>query len=132
MYRTLNRVSKKFSLLRDVEVQRVINGKNLILILADKENASKIIGKEGGMVERLSKSIGKQIRVVSEMSTLEDFVKEMFYSTPIIGINVVYGEKDEYKVKIPLSEKGRLPIKLDKFSKIVKSIFAVDAEIVFE
>jgi transcription antitermination factor NusA-like protein len=122
MYRTLNRVSKKFSLLKDVEIQRVINAKKVVLILANKENASKIIGKEGGMVERLSKSIGKQIRVVSEMSTLEDFVEEIFYSTPIIGINVIYGEKDQYKVKIPSSEKDRLPIKPEKFSKVVRSI----------
>lgn len=131
MYRTLNNVSRKFSLLKDVEVQRVIKGKDIILIIADKENASKIIGKEGGMVERLSKSLGKQIRVVSEMSKFEDFVKEMFYSTHIIGINVIYGEKDQYKVKISSSEKGRLPIESERFTKIVKSIFGVDAEIVF-
>ncbi len=132
MFRLLNRISKKYEILKDAEIDRVVNSNNMILIMTDRKNASKIIGKDGGMAERLSKSLGKQIRVVSEMSSLEDFVEEIFYSTPIIGINVFYGEKDQYKVKIPSSEEGRLPIEPEKFSKIVKSIFSVDAEIVFE
>lgn len=132
MFRLLNRISKKYDILKDAEINRVVNSNNMVLIMTDRENASKIIGKEGGMVERLSKSLGKRIRVVSEMSSLEDFVEEIFYSTPIIGINVFYGEKDQYRVKIPSSEKERLPIEPEKFSKIVKSIFGLDAEIVFE
>jgi len=132
MFRTLNKLAKRYEPLKDAEIQRVIDSPNMLLIMTDKENASKIIGKKGGMIRRLSKDLGKQIRVIADVSTLEDFIKEMFYSAPILGINVVYGEKDEYKVRVPSSEEKMLPIEPEKFSKIVNSIFGVDAELVFE
>ena len=132
MFRTLNKIGKKYEPLKDVEIHRLIDSPRMLLIMTDRENASKVIGKKGGMVKKLGKDLGKQIRVVTEMSSLEDFVKEMFYSTPILGINVVYGEKDEYKVRIPLSEEQELPIGPEKFAKVANSIFGVNAELVFE
>ena len=132
MFRQLNKIMKKYKPLKDAKIDRIVDSKNMLLIMTDRENASKIIGKKGGMVNRLSKDLEKQIRVVADMSNLKDFVKEMFFSTPILGVNVVYGDKDKYKVRIPSSEQAMLPIDPEKFSKIANSIFKVDAELVFE
>jgi len=132
MFRLLNKLSKKYGILDDVKINRVIDSENMLLIMTDKENASKIIGKEGGMIKKLSKDLRKQMRVISDMSSFEDFVKEMFFSTPLLGINVVYGERDKYRVRIPSSEQTILPIEPEKFSKVANSIFKVDAELVFE
>lgn len=131
-FRTLNKLARRYKPLKYVEVNRVINSDNMLLVMTNRENASKIIGKSGGMVKRLSKDLGKQIRVVSGVSNIESFVKEIFHTSPILGVNVVYGEKDEYKVRISSSEKDKLPIDPEKFSKIANSIFGVSAEIVFE
>ena len=84
------------------------------------------------MVKKLSKDLGKQIRVVSDVSTLKDFVEEIFHTFPVLGMNVIYGEKDEYKVRISSNDQNKLPIEPEKFSKIANSMFGVDAEIVFE
>ncbi|NCN39348.1 MAG: hypothetical protein COY38_00490 [Candidatus Aenigmarchaeota archaeon CG_4_10_14_0_8_um_filter_37_24] len=132
MFRKLEKLTRKYALLKDVEIQRIIDSPNMLLILAGKENASKIIGKEGGMIKKLSQDLGKQIRVIAGMSNLEDFVKEIFFSTNILGINVIYGERDMYKIRLPSAEREILPIDPDKFSKAANSIFGVDAELVFE
>jgi len=84
------------------------------------------------MIKKLSQDLGKQIRVIAGMSNLEDFVKEIFFSTNILGINVIYGERDMYKIRLPSAEREILPIDPDKFSKAANSIFGVDAELVFE
>jgi transcription antitermination factor NusA-like protein len=131
-YRQLNKYTEKYDILKDVEIHRIVDSPNMLLIITDKQNASKIIGKNGGMVNQLSQELGKPIRVVSEISTLEKLVDEIFYNMHIIGINVTYGEKDQYKVRIPLSEKEKIPIEPEKFSKIAYSMFGVKAELVFE
>ncbi len=132
MFRTLNKLAKRYEPLKDARVERVVDSSKMLLIMTDRENASKIIGKNGGMIKRLSKDLGKQIRVVSGVSTLEAFVGEIFHTFPVLGVNVIYGEKDEYKVRISSDDQNKLPIEPEKFSKIANSMFGVDAEIVFE
>ncbi len=131
-FKTLNKLGRKYQALKDAEVHRVVDGSNMLLVMTDRKNASKIIGKNGGMIKKLSKDLGNQIRVVSDISTFGSFVKEIFHTFPILGVNVIYGKKDEYKVRISSLEKGSLPIDPEKFSKIANSIFGVDAEMVFE
>jgi len=133
LFRRLNKLAKKYEPLRDVEIKRAIDNKNILLIITNKESASKIIGKNGGMVKRLGKELGRQIRVVSDSSSIEQFVKEIFFSTPILGINVLYtpdGEK--YRIRIPSSERVVLPILPEVFSEIANSLLNIDAELVFE
>jgi len=132
IFRILNKLAKKYEPLKDARVDRAVDSSKMLLIMTDKENASKIIGKNGGMVKRLSKDLGKQIRVVSGISTLEAFVGEIFHTFPILGMNVIYGEKDVYRVRISSNDQNKLPIEPEKFSKIVNSMFGIDAEIVFE
>ncbi len=133
MFRRLNKLFKKYNLLKDVEVKRVIDSNNILLIITNKEDASKLIGKNGGMVKKLGKDLGKQIRVIGELSNIGQFVNEIFFSTPILGINVLYtAKKDKYKIRIPSSERVVLPITPEKFSDIANSVLNVDAELVFE
>lgn len=132
-FRKLNKLLKRFDPLKDVEIKRVIESKNTLLIISKKEDVSKLIGKSGGMVKKLGKDLLKQIRVVSESSTLEEFINEIFFFTPIIGINVLFTpEGDKYRIRIPSSERVVLPIPPDVFSQITGSILNIDAELVFE
>ena len=55
MFRILKKLAKKYEPLKDARVDRVVDSSKMFLIMTDRENASKIIGKNGGMVKRLSK-----------------------------------------------------------------------------
>lgn len=133
LYRKFEKISRKYGILKDVEIKRMIESGNLLLILADKKNTSRIIGKNGGMISQLSQDLDKQIRVLTTTQNLENFVRELLYSIHVLGINVVYSpEGDKYKIRLPISEKKLLPIDEEKFSKIMESFFKVDAQLVFE
>lgn len=133
MFRLLNKLLKNYKLLKNVEIKRVISSKTMLLIISKKEDISRLIGKNGGMVRKLGKELNKQIRIVSDSSSLEDFTREIFFSTPILGINVLYTPKGEkYKIRIPSSERVVLPITPEVFSSIVGSVLNTNVELVFE
>lgn len=132
-FRQLNKLLKNFSSLKDVEIKRVIDNKTMLLIITKQEDVSKLIGKSGGMVRKLGKDLNKQIRVVADSSSLEKFVNEIFFSIPILGINILYsGEGERYRIRIPSSERVLLPITPDVFSKIISSVMNINAELIFD
>ena len=130
-FRSLGKASEKYSILKDVEVNRVLDTPRMMLIFTDTENASKIIGKKGGMIKKLSDDLGKPIRIVTSKN-VESFVREVFYSNHILGVNVVYGGEKLYKIRFPSSEKGEMPLDIEKFSKFFNSIFNEKVRVVFE
>lgn len=132
MYRRLNKILKSQKSLRDVEIKRAV-GRRTLLIVTRKEDVSKLIGKDGKIVKKLARELKRPVRIVEQPSDLRDFVTNVFFTVPILGINIVYRPEGEvYRVRIPRSERTRLPISSDLFSNISKSLFGVDADVVFE
>lgn len=132
-FKQINKLIKKEKHLKDAEIKRVIMSKNFALILTRRDDVSKIIGKNGIIVKKIAKKLKKQIRVVADTFTIDEFAKEIFFSTPILGINVVYTPgKEKYRIRIPSSERVLLPITPESFSEIANSIFKTDIELVFE
>lgn len=132
VYRLLNRLLKHERSLREVEIKRAV-GKNLLLIVTRKEDVSKLIGKNGKIVKKLARELKRPVRIVEQPSDLRDFVNDVFFTVPIMGVNIVYKPEGElYRIRIPKSERTKLPISSDLFSNISKSLFGVDADVVFE
>ena len=60
-------------------------------------------------------------------------MNEVFFSIPVLGVNVVYTPQGKkYKVRIPRVERRNLPISSDLFVNISRSIFHTDVDVVFE
>jgi transcription antitermination factor NusA-like protein len=132
MYRRLNKLLKDQKSLRDVEIKRAV-GNNLLLIVTRKEDVSKLIGRDGKIVKKLARELNRPVRIVEQPSDLRDFVNDVFFTVPIMGVNIVYKPEGKlYRVRIPKSERTKLPISSDIFSNISKSLFGVDADVVFE
>jgi len=131
-FRKLNKIGNKYKILKEVSVERVLDTPKMFLIITDKENASKIIGRNGGMIKKLGEDLGKPIRVINDINNVENFVKNVFYLNPIIGVNVLYGEKELYKIRFPKSEKDQLLLDQEKFLNFFRSVFGSEAQIVFE
>lgn len=133
IYRGLNKLMRDEKHLKESKVRRVYSDKNFILIICDKESVSKLIGKNGIIIKKIEKKLGKQIRVVSDSLTFNDFVKEILFSSTILGINIVYiGDSVKYRVRLPASERVLLPLSAEAFSDIANSLYKTPAEIVFE
>ena len=132
-YRELHKLFKKEDHLQDIKIKRIFGNQNFSLIVTTKDDVSKVIGKNGIVVKKLSKHMNKQIRVVSDTSDIKDVAKEVFFSATILGINVLYtpdGEKIRIRVLMP--NRATLPVEPAVFSNIANSIFNNDVELVFE
>ncbi len=133
MYRQINRILKPYNFAEDIEIKRAISNENVLLIITNKNDVSKIIGKQGGIVRKLGKELNRQIRVMAEPSSPKEFIKEIFFSIPIMGINTVYTPNSTtYKIRIPGSERNNMSISPEKFSNIFNSFFNENVDIIFE
>ncbi len=133
LYRKLYVLMKNEEHLKDVEIKRILSNKDFALIVTIRNDVSKIIGKNGITAKKLSKDLKKQIRVIADTFNIEEFSKEILFSTPILGINVVYTPNSEkYRIRIPSSERVLLPISPEDFSQLASTIFKNEVELVFE
>jgi len=133
MYRDLNRILKPYNFAEDIEIKRAISNENVLLIITNKNDVSKIIGKQGGVVRKLGKELNRQIRVMAEPSNPKKFIKEIFFSIPIIGINTIFAPTGAtYKIRIPNSEKNTMAVPPETFSNIFNSFFNENVDIIFE
>ena len=132
MFRRLNELLKDQKSLRDVEIKRVV-GNDLIMIIAKKGDISKLIGKEGRVVRKLSQELEKSVKIIEQSSDINDFVKEVFSSVPVLGINVVYKPEGKmYKIRIRKTERDKLPLSSELFASVARSLFNINTDIVFE
>jgi transcription antitermination factor NusA-like protein len=132
MYRRLNKFLSNQKTLEGIEIKRVI-GSNMLLIITEKNDAAKLIGKDGRIVKKLAKELGQSVRIVEQPAELKDFVNDVFFTVPILGINVVYKSEGEvYRIRIPKTDRTKLPVSSEIFANVSKALFHVDTEVVFE
>lgn len=132
-YREINKLAKYMPYLKDVEFKRILLSDNFALIIVKKDDISKTIGKNGIIAKKIAKCIKKQIRIIPDDLNLNEFVREILFSSSILGINTVYSPEGEFhKVRLPASEKELIQITPQIFSEIAKIILKKNVELVFE
>jgi N utilization substance protein A len=132
MFRRLNELLKDQKNLKNVEIKRAI-GNDVLMIITKKDDVSKLIGKEGRVVKKLSKELERPIKIIEKSTDIKDFVKEVFSSVPVLGINIVYKPLGQmYKIRIKDSDRDKLPLSSEIFANVSRSLFHVDTDIVFE
>jgi transcription antitermination factor NusA-like protein len=126
--RAVKALAKTFKTLETVSIIRVIEGKNAVVILCGNGDRSKMIGREGMIINRLSKAIGKTARVVEETGDEKEFVQSLIYPVPLLGMNIVYSGGDELlKIIIP---RGRsIPLPKASLDEIVRLVFGKGAAV---
>lgn len=124
--RVINEISKTFKPLKEVEIKKVIEGKNILVIICKKGDGARLVGKDGVMIKKLSKIIGKPLRVVEESEDVKEFVQNLVHPIPVIGLNIIYKPGNEVlKVIIP---KGRkIPMSKESFAQVVNRVFGKDS-----
>ncbi len=124
--KTLNNISKEFKPLADVEIKKIVEGEKILVIVTKQGDGPRIIGKKGVMVKKISKLIGKPLRVVEDCSDVKEFIEKLITPIPIVGINVIYSPEGEIlKVLIPRGRK--IPMSKSSFGEIVNIMFSKKA-----
>ena len=132
MYRKLYKALKGEKTLKDLEIKRIV-GKNFIFIITKRGDAPKLIGKGGRIVKKIANVFKKPIRILEEPLDLRDFANNVFFTVPILGINIEYKPYEEiYKIRIPKSERAKLPLSSDTFANLSNSLLNLKVDVVFE
>ncbi|MBU5690288.1 MAG: hypothetical protein QXM68_00010 [Candidatus Aenigmatarchaeota archaeon] len=133
VYKKIHKSTKNMEHLKDVEIKRAITNDNFSIIFCNKEDISKIIGKNGIIAKKIEKSLSRKIIIAPYNADVLQFSKEILRPINIIGVNVVYdGDKNKYVVRVPESDKKIMKIDPSFFSLLASKILKVDAEINFE
>jgi len=77
---------------------------DVVIVVTEKDQVGKLIGKGGKIVREISKTVGKKVRVVGENSDLKAVAEDMLAPARISGINIVYGKDGEEKFKIRVKQ----------------------------
>ncbi|MGB9936678.1 MAG: KH domain-containing protein [Methanobacterium sp.] len=104
--------------------KRTIEIGDVVIIVTDKDQVGKIIGKNGKIVRAISKKVGKKIRVIGEGSDFKEIARDLLAPARISGINIVYGMEDEekYKIRVMREDSRRLPARLDLLNNIMSQL----------
>ena len=117
----------------EIGFDRAIEMDEFIIILTQKDNIGKIIGKAGANIRNLSNELGKQVRVIS-VGDLTDTIYDFVAPARIIGINTVYKPDATTirRVRINGKDKSKLRMSLEDINKLVSSLSDDTVEITFE
>lgn len=104
--------------------KRTIEIGDVVIIVTDKDQVGKIIGKSGKIVRAISKKIGKKVRVIGEGSDFKEIARDILAPARISGINIVYGKdgEEKYKIRVMKEDSRRLPARLDLLNDIMNQL----------
>ena len=114
--------------------KKTIEVGDILIIITDKDQVGKLIGKNGKIVRELSRTVGKKIRVVGQDSDLKSVSKDILAPARVSGINIVYGKdgEEKYKIRLMQEDSRKLPGRLDVLNDIIelltgeKTVLVVD------
>ena len=129
--RFIHMLSDKVKSLQDAKLLKVIDT-DVLLIVAGKGDAAKLVGKSGSIVKALAKKYNKSIRVV-EHSDFKTFITEAAHPLTVSGFNVVYTPSGEvYRLRVPSAQKQKQHISEAALASVAQQLFGKKIEVVFE
>jgi transcription antitermination factor NusA-like protein len=114
--------------------KKTIEVGDIVIIVTDKDQVGKLIGKNGKIVRELSKTIGKKIRVVGQDADLKSVSKDILAPARVSGINIVYGKdgEEKYKIRVMQEDSRKLPGRLDILNEIIELLTGEKAVLVVD
>lgn len=119
--------------LNDVEVKKIEQATDAIIVVTAAGDGPRVVGKNGEVVKQLAQEFESSIRVVEDSGKSEDVIKNLLEPVEVESINTVYKpEGTERKVVVSKDNERRVPISTDDFKKIVEDLTGEKFSLSFE
>lgn len=129
--RFIHRLSDKIKSLQEARLLKVIDT-DVLVVVAGKGDAAKLVGKGGAIVKALAKKYEKSIKVLEEKD-FRPFITELMQPLTISGFNTVYTPDGEvYRIRVPASQKQKQHVSEPALTNISQKLFGKKIEMVFE
>lgn len=139
--RVIVSLSKNFASLNEVRIKHALETSRSFILVSNKQDVAKLVGKEGEIVKILSKELGKPVKILEPLGprAQKDDLHRMFGNllrpVNITGINILYvpnSTKKIYKICVSNKDKTLLPLAAEDFGAVAKEIVKQEAHLVFE
>lgn len=121
--RFLHDLSDDIPTLQDVTLKEVRNVSDALLIITEKGDGPKVVGKNGQVVKKLAEQFDRSIRVVEDSGNPEEVIRNLLEPVSVQSINTVYmPEGTQRKVVVSEDDEPRIPISKEEFTDIVESL----------
>jgi transcription antitermination factor NusA-like protein len=114
--------------------KKTIDMGDVVIIVTEKNEVGKLIGKGGKIVRAISKEVGKKVRVVGSDTDLKSVATDLLAPARISGINIVYGMggQEKYKIRVMKEDARRIPGKPDTLNEIIMMLTGEETTIVVD
>ena len=118
--RKINALSDKIKGIDKADIKGIHETEGLLAIVCSKGEAPKLIGRGASNIRKLSRDLGKTVRIIEESSDKRSFLQNLIYPVPILSLNLIFSSDGEkYKVAVP--NRG-LPISQRSFVEVASQI----------
>ncbi|MEA1994325.1 MAG: KH domain-containing protein, partial [Euryarchaeota archaeon] len=131
--RALHIINKNYNI-DSATFKKSFEADGFVVMIVDKGDVGKVIGKRGKFIRILRRKLNKNIRVVGETENLKEFVGELIYPARITGIDIVYpvSEDTVSRIRIEKESLDKMPAEKTKIERVLNEIRKEEIKIVFE
>ena len=128
--RVLTKISTKY-FFADVRLNGVVDLGNTLLLVCGG-NIGSLIGKNGQIINEITKELGgkKRLKIISDKGDEKEKIKEITGNARIVGMSKVFKpDATEYKILIPKAEIKKLRFPLKKAQEAVTKLLSANVQI---
>jgi transcription antitermination factor NusA-like protein len=107
----------------DANYVKIVEDEKSIIIITEKKDTSAFIGRGGKNTKQLTQMLKKEVRIIENGNKRQ--MIEKIVRSPIIGINVVYGNGEKYRIRM---HRTRQRIS----TELISALLGKRVEVVFE
>ncbi|MCX6695030.1 MAG: KH domain-containing protein [Candidatus Altiarchaeota archaeon] len=117
----------------EASFMKIVETSDNLVVLTERENVGKIIGKGGSTIKDISLKLGKQIRVVG-VGDFKDMVYDFIAPAKVNGFNRVFVPDGsvKYRVRIDRRDEKKLRIPLRDLERMIDSVTGAKVDLILE
>ena len=118
--------------LRGIEILKVAESPEMLVVVCGEGSASRMIGASGQIVRKLEKEFGKRIMIVEGSGDMNQFIRSLLKPLTVVSINTLYKQGRETIKVVTSGRRHGQRISAKDFSGIIKAMYGKEAEIAGE